>query len=289
MADIGVSRFAETGALHRYPDRVINVGIREQLLISVAAGMALEGMRPIAHSYTPFLIERPYEQIKLDFAHQDTAGILVSIGASFDAAGEGRTHQSPADVGLIAALPGWEVNVPGHPDEVEEILRRVVPGDGRAYVRLDGMANREAYRADGRINVVKAGSALAPVVIAVGPMLNATIAATQGMDATVLYTATPHPFDGSGLLSAMGSPEIAVIEPYLAGTSVASVSAVLEHIPHRLVGIGVPNVEHRHYGTPTQHVAAHGLDPTGLRRQLRSFFDRTTALAGDSAHLLLSA
>src|SRR5260370_26765143 len=109
IAEIGA------GELPRHP-RVFNVGIREQLMIAVAAGLALEGMRPIAHSYTPFLVERPYEQIKLDLGHQDVVAVLVSTGASHDASRPGLTHLSPDDVAALSAYPVWSIHVSGYAD-----------------------------------------------------------------------------------------------------------------------------------------------------------------------------
>src|SRR5258707_2858276 len=84
-------------AATRHPDRVINVGIREQLLISVAGGLSLTRIRPIAHTFASFLVERPLEQIKLDLNHQaaESGAVLVSAGASYDYSDNARTHQSP--------------------------------------------------------------------------------------------------------------------------------------------------------------------------------------------------
>ena len=93
---------------------MINVGIREQLLVNVGAGLALTGMRPIVHTFGSFLVERAFEQVKLGFGHQDVGGVLVGAGGSFDAPGAGRTHQSPGDVALMDTLPGVQIHAPRH-------------------------------------------------------------------------------------------------------------------------------------------------------------------------------
>jgi len=171
----------------RHPDRVINVGIREQLLVNIGAGLALSGMRPIVHTFGSFLVERGFEQIKLGFSHQNVGGVLVGSGGSFDNTSGGRTHQAPGDVALIDTLPDWTVHVPGHADEVEQALRLAVAGSGREYLRVVAQRNRTAYRVTpGRFHQVRTGSLA--TVVAVGPMLDPVLDAVQGLDVTVLST-----------------------------------------------------------------------------------------------------
>ena len=246
LADIGNDLFAETGAIDRHPDRVINVGIREQLMIGVTAGFALEGFRPIAHSYTPFLVERPFEQIKLDFGHQGVGAVLVSIGASYDAAAAGRTHQAPGDVALIGTLPDWTIYVPGHPGEVGPVLRSAFDRAGSVYVRLSDETNdRPVTEGIDGVAVIKRGGDQAPTVLAVGPALDSVVGACEGRDFTVLYTATIRPLDTEEVRSAVTARDVILVEPYLEGTSAAEMSRILEPAPHRLLCIGVPRSEHR--------------------------------------------
>ena len=270
LADISASMFDVAAA--RHPDRVVNVGIREQLLISTASGLAMTGLRPVVHTFGSFLVERPFEQIKLDLGHQDVGAVLVSYGGSYDMPGGGRTHQSPGDVALIDTLPGWTVHVPGHPDEADRLLRAAVRGDDRVYLRLSAQTNARPVAGDG-VRVVQPGRR--GVVLAVGPVLDRVLAATASMDVAVAYASTVRPLDGNGLRSAVlaaDRADVVLVEPYLAGTSAYLVNAALDDIPHRVRSVGVSREFELHmYGTPEDHDAAHGLDVPGIAGAVRSF------------------
>ncbi|MGW5398558.1 transketolase [Streptomyces sp. NPDC003952] len=213
LAEITMDGFRP--AQDRHPDRVINVGIREQLLIGVGGGLALTGLRPVVHTFASFLVERPFEQVKLDFGHQDMGGVLVSASAGYDWPAGGFTHMAPGDVALLDTLDGWTVHV----------------------------------------NV---------------------LAATEGMDVSMLYAPTVRPFDDAALRAAVGHgpADVVLVEPYLAGTSTAAANQALEAVPHRVLGLGVGRAELRRYGTIDEHKAAHGLDPAALRARIAAFTPR---------------
>jgi transketolase len=271
LADITGAQF--DSAAVRHPDRVINVGIREQLLIGVTGGLALAGLRPIAHTFPSFLIERPFEQVKLDIGHQGVGAVLVSAGGSYDMSAEGRTHQAPGDVALLDTLDGWTIHVPGHPDEAELLLRDAAARDDRIYLRLSGESNSAPEDiAPGHFLAVRTGRR--GTVVAVGPMLQPVLDAVDGLDVTVLYAVTVRPFDTASLRRAVVASDradVVLVEPYLAGTSSREVDEALLDLPHRVLGLGVGRAELRRYGTPAEHAAAHGLDPASLRERIAAF------------------
>ncbi|MGW0758248.1 transketolase family protein [Streptomyces sp. NPDC002814] len=274
LAVIGSASFEEVR--RRHPDRVIDVGIREQLLVGAGAGLALTGMRPIVHTFASFLVERPFEQVKLDLGHQDVGAVLVSAAASFDWPAGGYTHMAPGDVALLDTLDGWTVHVPGHPDEAETLLRHAVgAGDDKVYVRLSVQSNAAGRPVDGaRFVTVREGRS--GVVVAVGPMLDAVLDATEGLDLTVLYATTVRPFDTDSLRRATeaAGTDVVLVEPYLAGTSTAAANDALADVPHRVLGLGVGRRELRRYGSLEEHVAAHCLDAGSLQKRITGFMGR---------------
>ena len=275
LADIGIDRFAASGAAQRHPGRLHNVGIREQLLIGVAAGHALEGFRPIVHSYAPFLVERAFEQVKLDLGHQGVGAILVSVGASYDWAAGGYTHHAPGDIACLSTLPGWRLHVPGHADEAEALLRDAATRDEPTYLRLSDATNADPRPVGSNgLQVERHHGSATATVIAVGPMLDRVREAVSGRSVNLLYTSTVRPFDAETLRTVATGTDVVLIEPYLAGTSTSVVATALSDRPHRILALGVGRREVRRYGVATEHDTAHGLDVAGLRSSIDAFLCR---------------
>jgi transketolase len=269
LADITAERF--TDVLRDFPDRVINAGIREQLMIGMTAGLALSGMRPFAHTFASFLIERPFEQIKIALNHQDVGAVLVSAGASYDLSVDGRTHQAPADVALLNTLADWKIIIPGNAEEAEYALRMAANDTGLYYIRLSTETNEQTYwSGEKSFTVLRTGHQ--GTVIAVGPVADRVLAATEDLDVTVLYTPAITPFDSTTLRDTLSVPDIAIVEPYLEGTTTYAIAEALCDTPHRILSIGVKRQELRQFGTPEEHIRAHGLDTQALRERLSEFY-----------------
>jgi transketolase len=266
LAEISTSYFERAIAAH--PDRVINVGIMEQTMVGVAAGFAMEGFHPIAHSLSPFMAERPYEQVKLDFGYQGLGGTFVGVGGSYDYASSGGTHHAPADAGVMLGIPGMEVLIPGHGDEMDALLRSTY-GNGRpTYIRASVATNAEPHRMEpGRIEVMRRGAAA--TVLAFGPMLDRTVAACEGLDVTIAYATSLRPFDGGALAAIAGDvPVLITVEPFYEGTAAQVMTAALGDRSVRYVSIGVPRAFIHAYGEPQDIDADLGLDEAGLGRRL---------------------
>lgn len=270
LADIGKAQFLD--CFKKFPERVVNVGIMEQTAVSVAAGLALESFHPIIHSITPFVAERPFEQIKDDFCYQGLGGTFISIGASYDYGTDGMTHHGPADVPILKTLPRMQICVPGTAEELEVLLRQTYANGAPTYVRTSTQQNSSSRPVSfGEMHLEREGSE--GVVVAVGPMLERTLTAVEGMDLTVLYATTVVPFDEETLRNtfAKTSANVILVEPYYEGALVQSIARALEAMPTRIKAIGVPRRVLERYGPPERHDRELGLTADGIHTQITSF------------------
>lgn len=139
LGDIGVFSFKE--AFEYDPKRIYNLGILEQSMIGVAAGLADCGYIPFVHSIAPFVTERCIEQIKIDLAYESKNVFVVSVGNSYDYSKLGITHHCPNDLHLLNAIPNLDVHCPGNEHEVEFIIQRGLERKNPKYIRLSEYSN----------------------------------------------------------------------------------------------------------------------------------------------------
>lgn len=263
LGDIGV--FGFRNAFAKFPGRVVNIGILEQATVSFAAGLAREGFIPIFHSIAPFVAERAFEQLKVDFGYQRLPGCFVTVGASFDYASLGCSHHCPGDVALMQQIPGMRIVAPGNPREFDALFRESY-ADGPTYFRLSERAHaQDGSVSFGHARVVRTGSRATVVVAA--QSLEPVLAATADLDVNVLHYTTLAPFDRETLAKHTNSTVI-VVEPFYTGTLAGEVSAALSAKPARIISIGVPRQFLTNYGKLADHEQACGLDAAGLRERI---------------------
>ena len=271
LGDIGV--FGFRNAFSQFPDRIYNVGICEQAMMSLGAGMAKEGLIPVLHSIAPFIVERCFEQIKVDFCYQQLGGNIVSVGASYDYAALGCTHHGPSDVAILHSLPGMEIIAPGTPSEFDLLFRAAYANGHPTYFRLSERSNPQAHSVQfGRATVIRCGGR--ETIIAVGPTLASVLEATHDLDVTILYYTTIAPFDVETLQTHCENARVILVEPYSSGVLVPEIHKALGcTVPVMVDAIGVPRQFLTNYGTAEDHDAAIGMTAAAIRGRVCRLMD----------------
>lgn len=269
LGDIGVHGFRQVFA--DYPTRIYNIGILEQATIGVAAGLATTGLIPVVHTIAPFLVERAFEQLKVDFGYQKLNGNFISVGASYDYAGLGCTHHCPGDVSLMRAIPDMSIVVPGTAKEFDAIFKSAYADSHPTYYRLSEKSNGTDQEVTyGKANLIKEGTQA--VVIAIGPLLDPILEATQNLDVTVLYYTTLRPFDAETLKTyAANIDKFILCEPFYSGTLTDEITEALKPKAISIEHIGVPRRFLTNYGSAADHDKHLGLDATGIKKKITDF------------------
>jgi len=268
LCDIGVWGFRQGFA--DYPGRVLNIGILEQATMGVAAGMSAAGLIPVVHSIAPFIVERAFEQLKIDFCYQSLGGNFVSVGASHDYAALGCTHHCPGDVGALKNLPGMEIVLPGCGEEFASLFRQAYANGHPTYFRLSETGNSVPQPVEfGRMLVLRRGGKA--TVLALGPMLEPALAACEGQDVTLLYATTVVPFDAATLAANCPSGKVLLCEPYFGGALAPDILKALYPRPVLVDFAGQDTDFSRNYGKAREHDAILGLDADGIRQRLERF------------------
>jgi len=143
--DLGFQVFADFE--RDFPQRFINVGVAEAEMVAAAAGLALEGWKPIAYSITSFATGRPYEQIRFLVGYQHLPVMIVGAGRGYTYAKSGVSHHAPDDVALMANIPGMTVVTPGDGSEIRALMPQMLKLDGPSYMSV-GRYGEPVFRAE---------------------------------------------------------------------------------------------------------------------------------------------
>jgi transketolase len=239
----------------KHPSRFFNCGVAEANMMGVAAGMAMNGLRPVAYTITPFVTTRCLEQIRTDVCYHEAPVTIVAVGAGLAYAGLGPTHHACEDISFLRSIPNMVVICPGDAHEVRGALRAAMKQDHPVYIRMGKKGEPVVH--SGTIADFEIGKAITVVegtdvcLLSTGNMLPEVIEAAhklkeQGISAKVVSFHTVKPLDEACLKDAFGKFKlVATIEEHsLIGGFGAAVSEWLvdtETAPKKFLRFGTPD------------------------------------------------
>jgi len=271
----------------RFPQRFINIGIAEQNMVGIGAGLANGGKIPFICGASCFLTARALEQIKVDLAYSKANVKLCSTTSGLAYGGLGPTHHSIEDLAWTRVIPNLTVIVPADPIETDQAVRAAAALDGPVFLRISRMPVPQVHAADyrfrvGRAACLKNGSDV--TLIANGIMVcraleTAALLAEQGIAARVLNMATVRPIDRDAILEAAAqTAAIVTVEEHsvVGGLGGAVAEVVATSAPVHMRILGVPGVF-----APTgsaQWLLEHfGLTPAGIRNAALEVLEKAGA------------
>lgn len=264
--DIGM--WAIRDVLKEYPERCTNVGIYEDAMFSIAAGMARKGLVPTIFGIQPYLIERTLEQIKMDLAYQKLGVNVVGTGAAVDYPKYGYSHYCAEDVAIIKTIPGCEFVAPGTAKQFLQLFHQSYRDGNPTFFRISDHPNTE-YDVDvtfGKANVIQKGSKA--TVIAVSVMLDEVMKVCAGEDVTVLYYTTLEPFDRKTLSENCDSGNILVCEPEYKGSLLYDIMETFPGKSLKVEQVAFPREIFRNYGTYEEKMKYYGLTAENIQQKL---------------------
>ena len=262
--------FADT-----YPDQFVEIGIAEQDLVSVAAGMAHCGKKPYAFSPACFLSTRSYEQCKIDVAYSHTNVKLIGISGGISYGALGMSHHSAQDIAAMSAIPGMRVYLPSDRFQTKKLMEALLKDLEPAYVRVGRNPVEDIYSEENCPFVMDKATAIAEgsdvTLIACGEMVKpivdaAKILEKKGIHATVLDMYCVKPLDKESIVRAAERTKLIVTAEEHApfGGLGSMVSQVVSAVcPKKVINITLPDAPVI-TGTSQEVFAYYGMDGKGI-------------------------
>ncbi len=240
--------FADT-----YTEQFVEVGIAEQSLVSIAAGLAKCGKKAYAASPACFLSTRSMEQVKVDCAYSHTNVKLIGISGGVSYGALGMTHHSATDIADMASIPGMRVYLPSDRFQTRKLMEALYQDNEPAYIRVGRNAVPDVYTEDNcpfemdKATVLGEGSDIA--IIACGEMVDAAVKAAEvlnaeGISTGVLDMYCVKPLDTEAVIKAAGAAKaVIVIEEHttIGGLGSMVCQVIAANTPRKVVCMGLPD------------------------------------------------
>lgn len=270
-------------AMAKYPDRVMDVGIQEMNMVTIAAGMAKKGYIPYVQTFGPFLCVRALDQIHNDVAYNDFPVRLIGTHAGISS-GYGPTHNTIVEFGIMNSLPNMTMIAPSDPVQCIKVIRKSLEYPKPIYIRIPRGEEPLVYEKDydydyeiGKAIEIKTGRDLTFIACGMGVFQCVQAARKleeEGFDIGVIDMHTIKPIDREAVVrAARRSHNIITVEDHniLGGLGSIVADTLMEAgVPARLKKIGIPDV-FVEYGYPEELYPYYGMDAAGIAKTARKF------------------
>jgi len=261
----------------RFPERLVNVGIAEQTLVGVAAGLGLAGKVAVTCNAAPFLISRANEQVKVDVCYNRSNVKMFGLNAGASYGPLASTHHSLDDIAVMRGFGNVEIYAPADGAECRQIVEHALAHDGPVYVRLDGKALPDLHGPDyrfvpGQVDVLRQGHDVS--LVALGSVVHeavnaARLLAEQGISAQVINLSSIRPLQREALLEALCAARggVVTVEEHNANGGVGSLVAEVmaeAALGVPLIRLGIADGEYASAGARGPTRAKHGIDAAGI-------------------------
>lgn len=267
-----------------YPEKFINVGVSEQCMIGLCAGLALRGARPFAYTIANFSAFRPFEQIRVDLCYQNLPVTIVGMGSGVTYSKLGGTHHTIEDIAVLGAIPNMTILAPCDPAETAASVWECSKASGPVYLRF-GKAGEPDLTSDapdkfefGKIRCIRKGTDGA--ILTYGPITKSAfeiadrLKKEKSQDIAIFSCHTLKPLDEAGIGSVLNQfPKVLVIEEH---TERGGLASQVEQIAWRsgatakLKCFSLKDEFIHFYGSHEELLSLHGLNPSRIYEQYLS-------------------
>jgi transketolase len=265
----------------QYPERFINVGVAEQSMIGICAGLALKGCQPFAYTIATFSLYRPFEMVRDDLCYQNLPVTVVGMGAGVIYSTLGGTHHTMEDIAIAGAVPNMQIVAPCDPAECTEATRWCArQKNGPVYLRIGKAGEPDLTKGAepwvfGKLRYLRRGTEVCILAYGVITKMAMTLAdrlAAQGKSVSVVSAHTVKPLDREGIIVALKSHKhVIVIEEHVPQGGLAPQTKQIAWDIRAECRLDTFTLQDRfihNYGSHDDLLAAHGLSVAKIAQRI---------------------